>query len=416
MKITELSHDEIRAGRTEHGSLAAYARAIGVKPRALQKYCKREGIVFTEAEQPTFTQHNDDATITGQKTPGNLETPEELMANHGLSPQDWEVKDIKINKWEGMTGADRANEIVPMRQITIFLKRRAPLSLIVPAREPIPGYQFPKLEPASADGPVTWVFIGDEQAPYHDERLHYLSLCFLNDVRPDRGVKMGDLLDFPDISRHPDNPEWHVKAQECVDAGSVIIYERREASPDTVWDMLEGNHDTRVRSEQLLRAERMYGLRPGVLPGEEPEQPLLSLSRLLRLDQLGVNYHKPNGNYEHAQVVVNDKLAARHGWLTGKDGPKKSISRLDHSLVLGHTHRQSIYSETRYDITGVPYTVYAVETGCMCRVQGGLGYAVDPDWQNGFVTSTVWPDGEISFDLARYKDGVLRWRDKQYRD
>ncbi len=413
MKSSDLTHDQIRAGVAEFGSIAAFAKHKGLKPRRLQEYCKREGIVFAEKpERPSFKQDGGNIEIVGNPGP-TMETPEELMQRHGLNPDDWEIANLVVNKWDGNAGG---GVYMPHGQIKLFLKPKEALKLIVPAREPIKDFQLPVLKPVSSDKPMTWVFIGDEQAPYHDERLHYLSLCWLNDIKPDRGVKMGDLIDLPDISRHADNPEWHERAQTCVDAGSLIIYERRQASPETGWEMLEGNHDTRVRSEQLLRAERLYNLRPACLPGEEPEEALLSLSRLLRLPQLGVDFTRPNGNYDHAQVVINDKLAARHGWLTGKDAAKKSISRLDHSLVLGHTHRQGVYSETRYRIDGSPYQVHAIETGCMCRIEGGLGYAVDPDWQNGFVTVTVWPDGEISYDFARYRDGVLRWRDKQYRD
>lgn len=29
----------------------------------------------------------------------------------------------------------------------------------------------------------------------------------------------------------------------------------------------------------------------------------------------------------------------------------------------------------------------------MARIEGGLGYAVSPDWQQGFLDLTVWPDG-----------------------
>jgi hypothetical protein len=56
----------------------------------------------------------------------------------------------------------------------------------------------------------------------------------------------------------------------------------------------------------------------------------------------------------------------------------------------------------------------AVEAGCMCRIDGGLGYTVNPDWQAGFATAVVWPDGTHQIELATFVDGALRWRDQRY--
>jgi hypothetical protein len=50
----------------------------------------------------------------------------------------------------------------------------------------------------------------------------------------------------------------------------------------------------------------------------------------------------------------------------------------------------------------------------MCRVDGGLGYVVNPDWQAGFATAVVWPDGSHVLELATFVDGALRWRDQRY--
>jgi hypothetical protein len=50
----------------------------------------------------------------------------------------------------------------------------------------------------------------------------------------------------------------------------------------------------------------------------------------------------------------------------------------------------------------------------MCRIEGGLGYAVAPDWMNGFATAHVWPDGTFKIELATYVNGVLYYGDKRY--
>ncbi len=82
--------------------------------------------------------------------------------------------------------------------------------------------------------------------------------------------------------------------------------------------------------------------------------------------------------------------------------------------MVGHTHRQSVEYRTVYGTDGQPHSLEAVEIGCMCKIAGGLGYAVDPDWTNGFATASVWADGRFQIDLARYVDGVLYWRKQRF--
>jgi len=46
------------------------------------------------------------------------------------------------------------------------------------------------------------------------------------------------------------------------------------------------------------------------------------------------------------------------------------------------------------------------------RRPDGLGYAAQPRWVQGFATASVWKDGSFTVDLARYEDGVVRWREQ----
>lgn len=258
------------------------------------------------------------------------------------------------------------------------------------------------------------VLCGDQHAPYHDAGLHEAFLSFLADTRPDELILLGDGGDFPTISRHRDNPAWSATPQECVDAMFEVYAEYREAAPNARFRALKGNHDIRLETELLNRAERMYGVRPAVIEGEE--EPALSLKRLLHLDKLHIELVEPeNGdNYEHAQVKVSEHLGARHGWLTGEKGAERSLERLGHSCVFGHTHHQRLIHRTLYDIDRRPRVVVGVEAGCMSQVVGGLGYSVNANWQAGFATASVWPDGTFKVDLATWADSQLYWRDRRY--
>jgi hypothetical protein len=161
----------------------------------------------------------------------------------------------------------------------------------------------------------------------------------------------------------------------------------------------------------------LYGVRRAALEDQEEEDAVLSVQHLLRLDELGIDFIDPKGPYDQAQVKLSKYLGVRHGWLTKKGAGQSALATLEHlgySVVVGHTHRQSLVHKTTHDIDGNPTTLMGAEAGCMCIIRDGLGYAVNPDWQNGFATATIWPDGTFKIDLATYFDGVLVWRDQRY--
>lgn len=356
----------------------------------------------------------DKAELGGPPTEGqvSLADSEALMRSRGFDPAEWELRTATVNEWEG-PGPD--GTVRTYHQLKINLQRRTPTEWIFPAVDVKPR---PLPKRSSGLSSFMAVIVGDQQAPYHDPGLHGCFLQFLADVKPARGVSLGDGADFPTISRHRDNPGWAAPVQECIQSFFGVLADYRDACPDTTWQLLKGNHDHRLETELLNRAERMFGIRPADFPGEAPQEQALSLRRLLHLDRLGVELVEPpvvGDNYEHAQVNLSTRLGVRHGWLTGENTAAKTLDRLGHSVVVGHTHAQRCTQQTRYDIAGTPETITCWEAGTMAQIRDGLGFAVRPSWQQGFVTAQVWPDGSFHIDPATYKDGRLYWRDRTWR-
>ena len=347
-----------------------------------------------------------------------LKSPEDLMIERKLDPKEWEVVSVTINEWQGPTKRGGGNKVTgkqTLKQLKIHLRRKIPIDLVAPARTNGPTYAAGYARKVD-DEPIRYVLVGDQQAPFHDTELHRAFCDFLFDYEPDKGVLIGDTIDLPDISRHPSNPERDVTSQECIDAGYGILRDYREANEATYWKKLAGNHDERLRRIIADKIEKIYGLRRAAVPGEALETPLMDIGHLLRLDELGIEYVRPNGDYEHTQLKLSAHLAARHGWIARKGSGTSALATLEHlgfSVVVGHTHRQSLVHKTTHDIDGRPTTLAACETGCMCHIDG-LGYAVAPDWQNGFATAEVWPDGTFKLDLATFVEGTLYYRDKRY--
>lgn len=386
---------------------------------SVRRAVRRWGIRKSPAVKASFKLEGDDAEIITQ--PGTtVNTPDDLLRERGLEPDDWEVVNLKVNEWNAMT-SDKAsgdNRIVLMKQLTVNYKRKAPLTLIIPAR--VPG-DYIRRRPLAVryDGDNNIrriVFVGDQQAPKHDRRLHGLFCEWLEYNKPDEGVMMGDSGDFSQLSKYPDNPEWDEAVQVCLDETYMVKREYVQASESTEWVMLEGNHDARMRDAILAKMPRIYGVRRALVPGQKEELPVMSIPYLLRLDELGIKYITPDGEYEQAAHKVCQNLAARHGWLVRKGAGASALATLEtlgHSIVIGHVHRQSIVHKTIHDIDGNPGVIAAMETGCMCT-SDGLGYTVNPDWQQGFGTATVWPDGKFKLELATYVNDVLYFRDQRY--
>jgi hypothetical protein len=330
-----------------------------------------------------------------------------MVRERGLDPEEWEVTAITVNEWDSPVGET-------LKQMKLQMKKRKPVVQIIAARTQ--GWT-PKPVFHNLDDPRLVVLAGDQQAPYHNTHLHELFCEWLKVNQPHEGVLMGDTVDLPKISRHADDPDWAATTQECIDAAGQIIRDYVQASPATRWKKLPGNHDERLRRAIIDRLGDFYGLKQANLEDGNEFDPIHSPQHLLRLDELGVEYISVPGSYDHAQVKLSPYLAARHGWIARKGSGASAHATLDHlghSIVVGHTHRQSLVHQTKFDIDGKASTNAAVETGCMCRIEEGLGYAVAPDWQNGFATATVYDDGTFKLDLATYVNGNLYWRDQRY--
>jgi hypothetical protein len=328
------------------------------------------------------------------------------MAAHGLDPEDWTYDNPVVSWW-----GDPAR---PQGQLKLFLRRKKPLNFVFPAR-PAADYQAPKRKRRVSKAPQLWLVLGDEQAPYHDVDMHHAILDMIETERPYGKVGTGDLVDLPDISRHRDNPEWHTPVQIGLDTGYSLLMDERRACEDMLMYQMPGNHCLRIRNEVLNRAERLYGIRRAEIPGvESSEYSVLDIPYLLRLDELGIEWVDPEGDYEHAQFKLGPHVAVRHGLNTGKNAALKSVDRLTHSLIVGHTHAQSHQKKVIYDVDRNRRTISAVETGTRTKIDGGLGFAVDPNWVNGGVAVTLWDDGSHNIDLLEWNGSYLQWGSKRY--
>lgn len=381
---------------------------------ATEDKAERPGVTFNDKNEATVTSGVMSQDELDSIQLGDIEV---ILRNRGIDPKDWIVERVTVNEWDGNGGRPAPGEdpqIITLRQLKIQLKRRIAIGFVVPAVH-VPTQPRPK-RAYKWDNARLAITLGDEQEPFSDPYVHESILSMLEDLQPDILVHLGDLTDLPDISRHKDNPEWTASVQDCINAGYARLLTYVEAAPNSERTFMIGNHEERLRAYLLNRAERVYGVRPADKAGEDQAAEVLGPRNLLHLDELGFDFIDPKGGYAHAQVSLSDKLAIRHGWLTGDNTAGKTLDRLGHSVIVGHTHSQRMVYKTLYNMNGSAEVLVAVENGTLSQVDNGLGFCVNPNWQQGCTTATIWDDdgGDFRLDQATFTGGKLRWRDKRY--
>lgn len=335
---------------------------------------------------PGVSKHEDGtATVTGEL--GASTSPEDLMRRFGLDADEWKIVRVRVNEWGSP----------PQPQLRVDA---VPLDLLIPQVDPDEWKGLPKPKKSKkADKSV--VICGDHHCPHHDPTLHELFCSFLADEKPDQLVLLGDIADYSTVSRHRETEGFRQSVVECNRAVFDVLRDYREASPNTEVVMLPGNHDARVEYYILDRAP---GLRD-IGPAFEEQVSAYSLRRLWRLDELGVELVSDHdSDWERAKYPITEALTARHGYMTSKNAGETMLVKHSRSQIQGHSHRMQFTYKTKHDPIDVKL---AVQAGTMAKIADGLGYASEPDWQQGFVYGHTWGEKDFALAPAIYVEGRL---------
>lgn len=226
--------------------------------------------------------------------------------------------------------------------------------------------------------------VPDLQMPYDNRKALKAVIRAIGDLQPDEVIAIGDVMDYPTPSRWSKGSAEEFSKQMLQDNEQA---KRRFLDPlRAVYDgpvgVHEGNHDLRPR-EYLTR----------YAPALAEFSNQFHIENLLDFDGFGINL-----------LPEFNKIAP--GWITthGHRGgiklspiagntARNAAVKFDTSVVMGHTHRQGIGSNT-YGFAGeVKDLVTGVEVGHLmdqrraAYLKGGTG-----NWQLGFALLTI--DGQ----------------------
>ncbi len=231
----------------------------------------------------------------------------------------------------------------------------------------------------------TTLLLSDLQYPYHDPTALKKFIQVAKDTQPDAILSIGDLIDFPQVSRWSKGTagEYAPTLQEHIDGlRSEVLEELRNACPNSEMTWLIGNHD--LRAEEFIKqyAAPLTTLRA------------LSMQNLFGLEELGVKYVKgPIRIATNTYAVHGHESSGYAG--TPQAWENKFVKRYgsNRSIVFGHTHQGHLLTRA-----------YGFDGNVTPRFQMNLGSLMDPKH------ARYIKDGSVSWQMSF---GFLRDDDKR---
>jgi len=253
-------------------------------------------------------------------------------------------------------------------------QRRANLSRFIDIKAPgKPGMEYPQR--TSLDIKNGCVIIGSD---FHlwpgDESVSLRAFKkFCKDEKPAAVILNGDILDFPQISRHPPIG-WQSTPTvlDEIEAAQDHLNDIVKAAPrgcHKIWNI--GNHDCRFETRMATVASEFKGLKGTTLEDHFP------------IWKRGWS------------AWINNEVVTKHRFRGGIHAVYANTLNAGKTMVTGHLHSQKVTPFTDYNGTR-----YGVDVGCIAATdhQAFTDYTEDnpKNWISGFVVLT-FKDGRLMY-------------------
>lgn len=347
---------------------------------------------------------------------------DEALDNANINPQNVEGFSMTIGEHTGYI-KDSNNEIEytdPLRKkaITLRVNPRKFVPDWNPIHPPIEKIEIPKTQskPSKTKGIKTCVVLPDPQIgyrkfidgttdPFHDESAISIALQAVIDLKPDKVVLLGDIIDVPAFGRYEQTEDFAHTTQMAIYYTYRMLSLIRSIVPHAEIVVIEGNHDRRI--EKSIRVNTMFAY--NIHRADDAQKlPVMSVPNLLAFDSLNIKYIE---GYPAGKYWINENLQCIHGHIVRQAGATAPavVKSETVSTIFGHIHR----IETAYDtqnVYGGARANLAHSPGALCRIDGGvpsvkgsIGLDGRPiqnyeNWQQGFAI-VDYEDGNGSFSL-----------------
>lgn len=212
--------------------------------------------------------------------------------------------------------------------------------------------------------------------------MHRALVLFCKEYKPKAVVHIGDVLDFPAISRHA-RIGWEAQPEPAdeIEAAKERLSEIEKAAfkAQKIWTL--GNHDGRFET-------RLAAVAP----------------QYARVHGVHLKDHFPN--WETAwSCWVNDTLVAKHRCSGGLHDTHNSTLKAGKNIATGHRHSAKVTPYTDYNGTR-----YGVDVGCIADVdhRAFVDYTEDSpkNWRSAFGVFTFRDSKLLQPEL------VMKWDEK----
>jgi predicted phosphodiesterase len=244
------------------------------------------------------------------------------------------------------------------------------------------------------------VVVPDLQVPYHDPVAVKNVAAYIKAVRPDSVVTLGDEIDLPQISRWTENtPGWYEQ---------TLAADRDEAV-EVLWSLVEHTKDAHmIRSNHT---DRLYNVIMKKIPAFLA-LPELRFEKFMKLDELGITYHKKPYAVARGIVAVHgdEQSIKPQPGLTALEAAR----RHGISVICGHTHRagQSAFTEASGGKIG--RILRGWEGGHLMDVRQAHYTKGTMNWQQAFIViEEIGTNVQVSI-INLEKDGTFVVSGKRY--
>lgn len=215
-------------------------------------------------------------------------------------------------------------------------------------------------------------------------------------VQPAQVVLNGDVVDFPQISRHRKLPgHFSLGLQDEIDfAREKILRPAREICPDANILFTVGNHEFRLVTYIADTAPDLAALAVYDDAGNKIKVTFESLFGLNAL-KIGLvcrqNFLAPYAKQKKRElqenwITVGDALVVTHGVSCAKFAADEQLKRYQKSGTSGHTHRPQVITGNSLGTGAISWT----STPMMASFAVGADYVSEPSqWNMGFAIFTV---------------------------
>ena len=363
--------------------------------------------------------------ITDNVSDGKAPTLQTLLEKFNVSEEEWKVTNFKVNQWDVSAKEEVDGKIVwnthTNYQARASLVRKRPVKCDFPSvqgatvgdiklnvKTPKRNLKVDIVLPDAQVGFKRDIHSG-ELAPLHDLKAIAIATEIIKEIKPDRIIMLGDMLDLPDWSTHfVRSPEFYFTTQPSLDWLASWIKELRPYCKEMVY--IEGNHEKRMIDSIVQNTIQAYGIKPA----NEPDvPPIVSVPYMLGLHKIGVEYI---GNYPHGEFYINDNLVCIHGNKVGPKSGQSIMKMLDSpriSVIQGHVHRLEMGHKTVWS-HGQPKIYQAVSLGTLARIDGIVpGAGTRYNWQQGFGV-VEYDNDRFQIDSIGIYDGKAIFKGKFY--